>query len=114
VNASVADTDEEARRLALPQLQAMLTLRTGGDLKPQRLVEEAEKVELPTAHQDLMDAMAQRWVIGSPQAARERIDELAASYGVDEVMVHPVSGAYTGTDPDRSPAREETLRLLAG
>jgi len=114
VNVSVAETDEEARRLALPQLQAMLALRTGGDLKPQRLVEEAEKVELPTAHQDLMDAMAQRWVIGSPQAARERIDELAASYGVDEVMVHPVSGAYTGTDPDRSPAREETLRLLAG
>jgi luciferase family oxidoreductase group 1 len=114
VNVSVAATDEEARRLALPQLQAMLTLRTGGDLKPQRLVEEAEKVELPPAHLDLMDAMAQRWVIGAPEAARARIDELAATYGVDEVMVHPVGGAYTGTDPDRSPAREETLRLLAG
>jgi luciferase family oxidoreductase group 1 len=114
VNVSVAETDEEARRLALPQLQAMLTLRTGGDLKPQRLVEEAEKVELPPAHLDLMDAMAQRWVIGSPTSARARIEELAASYGVDEVMVHPVAGAYTGTDPDRSPGREETLRLLAG
>ncbi|MFC6340757.1 LLM class flavin-dependent oxidoreductase, partial [Nocardioides hankookensis] len=44
VNASVAATDEEAQRLALPQLQAMLSLRTGGELKPQRLVEEAEKV----------------------------------------------------------------------
>jgi hypothetical protein len=32
---------------------------------------------------------------------------------VDEVMVHPVAGAHVGTDPDRSPAREETLRLLA-
>ncbi|GAA4710130.1 LLM class flavin-dependent oxidoreductase [Nocardioides conyzicola] len=113
VNASVADTDEEARRLALPQLQAMLTLRTGGDLKPQRLVEEAEKVELPPAHLDLMDAMSQRWVIGSAETARARIAELAATYDVDEVMVHPVGGAYTGTDPDRSPAREETLRLLA-
>jgi luciferase family oxidoreductase group 1 len=114
VNVSVAETDEEARRLALPQLQAMLTLRTGGDLKPQRLVEEAEKVELPPAHLDLMDAMAQRWVIGSPATARARVEELAASYDVDEVMVHPVAGAFTGTDPDRSPAREETLRLLAG
>ena len=113
VNASVAETDEEARRLALPQLQAMLTLRTGGDLKPQRLVEEAEKVELPPAHIDLMEAMAQRWVIGSAESARARIAELAATYDVDEVMVHPVGGAYTGTDPDRSPAREETLRLLA-
>ena len=58
VNVAVAETDEEARRLALPQLQAMLTLRTGGDLEPQRLVEEAEKVELPPAHLDLVDAMA--------------------------------------------------------
>jgi luciferase family oxidoreductase group 1 len=114
VNASVAESDDEAYRLALPQLQAMLTLRTGGDLRPQRLVEEAEKVELPPAHQDLVDAMAQRWVIGSPDTARARIAELAATYDVDEVMVHPVGGAYTGSDPDRSPAREETLRLLAG
>ena len=60
-----------------------------------------------------MDAMAQRWVIGSPTTARARIAELAATYGVDEVMLHPVGGAFTGTDPDRSPAREETLRLLA-
>ncbi|KQW48757.1 luciferase [Nocardioides sp. Root1257] len=114
VNASVAPSEEEAHRLALPQLQAMLSLRTGGELKPQRLVEEAEKVELPPAHLDLMDAMAQRWVIGAPDSARARIDELAATYGVDEVMVHPVAGAYTGTEPGRSPAREETLRLLAG
>ncbi len=114
VNVSVADTDDEARRLALPQLQAMLALRTGGQLQPQRLVEEAEKVELPPAHLDLVDAMAQRWVIGSAATARARIEELATTYGVDEVMVHPVAGAFTGTDPDRSPAREETLRLLVG
>jgi luciferase family oxidoreductase group 1 len=114
VNVSVAETDEEARRLALPQLQAMLTLRTGGQLQPQRLVEEAEKVDLPPAHLDLVEAMAQRWVIGSAENARAQLEELAASYGVDEVMVHPVAGAFTGTDPDRSPAREETLRLLAG
>ncbi|MEP9363689.1 LLM class flavin-dependent oxidoreductase [Nocardioides sp. CN2-186] len=112
VNASVAGTDEEARRLALPQLQAMAALRTGGDLVPQRLVEEAEKLELPQAHLDLMDAMSQRWVIGSPERARARIEELATTYGVDEVMVHPVDGAFVGTEPGASPAREETLRLL--
>jgi hypothetical protein len=58
--------------------------------------------------------MAARWVIGGPERARARIMELAATYGVDEVMVHPVAGAYAGTEPGRSPAREETLRLLAG
>ena len=40
--------------------------------------------------------------------------ELAATYGVDEVMVHPVAAAHEGTEPAASPAREETLRLLAG
>jgi luciferase family oxidoreductase group 1 len=113
VNAVVAPTEEEAARLALPQLQAMLALRTGGELRPQRLVEEAEKVELPPAHLELMEQMAQRWVIAAPDRARARIAELAATYGVDEVMVHPVAGAWTGTEAGRSPAREETLRLLA-
>src|SRR5690242_5655993 len=42
VNAVVAPSQEEADRLALPQLQAMVALRTGGPLRPQRLVEEAE------------------------------------------------------------------------
>lgn len=114
VNAVVAETDEEARRLALPQLQAMLALRTGGELRALRLVEEAEKVELPQPHLDLMDAMARRWVIGAPDTARARIEELAATYGVDEVMVHPVAGAFAGTEPGRSPARERTLELLVG
>jgi luciferase family oxidoreductase group 1 len=114
VNVAVAETDEEARRLALPQLHAMVTLRTGGDLQPQRLVEEAEKVELPPAHLELMEAMSERWVIGAPDRARSRVAELATTYGVDEVMVHPVAGAFVGTEPGSAPAREETLRLLVG
>ena len=113
VNVVVAETEDEAARLALPQLQAMLALRTGQELRPQRLVEEAEKVELPPAHLDLVEKMAERWVIGAPDRARARVEELAATYGVDEVMVHPVAGAWTGTEPGASPAREETLRLLA-
>jgi alkanesulfonate monooxygenase SsuD/methylene tetrahydromethanopterin reductase-like flavin-dependent oxidoreductase (luciferase family) len=60
------------------------------------------------------DAMAQRWVIGSPDQAREQIDKLAAEHDVDEVMVHPVAGAALGTDVRTSPHREATLRLLAG
>ncbi len=92
----------------------MVALRTGQPLTPQPLVEEAEKVELPGPHRDLIEAMRTRWVIGTPDQARARIAELATTYAVDEVMLHPVSGAYTGTEPTVSPAREETLRLLAG
>lgn len=113
VNAAVAATHEEAERLALPQLLAMLALRTGQPLTPQRTVEEAEKGELPGSHVALLDAMRSRWVIGDAATARQRIVDLAATYGVDEVMVHPVAGAHDGTEPGRAPGREETLRLLA-
>ena len=114
VNAAVADTREAAERLALPQLLSMLALRTGQPLVAQRLVEDAEQVDLPGPHRDLVDAMRQRWIIDAPEAARSRVAELAARFGVDEVMVHPVAGATSGTKPASSPAREQTLRLLAG
>lgn len=114
VNAAVAETAEEARRLALPQAHAMVALRTGGRLGPQRLVEEAEAVELPPQHQALAETMLTRWVVDEPAAARARIEMLAREYGVDEVMVHPVASALTGTPVGSSPAREATLKLLAG
>jgi luciferase family oxidoreductase group 1 len=114
VNVVAAETTEEAERLALPNLLMMLALRTGSPLSPQLLVEEAEKVEIPDAHRPLLEAMRSRWVIGDGASARAQLAELAATYGVDEVMVHPVAAAHVGTDPDRGPAREETLRLLAG
>ena len=113
VNAVVAETEEEARRRALPNVQQMIALRTGAPLHPQRLVEQAEAVEMTPDQKAFGEAMARRWVVGSAEQARKEIEELATGFGVDEVMVHPVSGAVTGTDPAGSPAREETLRLLA-
>ena len=56
VNVSVAASQEEAERLALPQLQAMVALRTGGPLRPQRLVEEAEKDPVADAHRGMLEA----------------------------------------------------------
>ena len=65
------------------------------------------------ARGDLAGQMLERWVVGTPEAAAEQVRALASTVGVDEVMVHPVAGAVRGTPADRSPAREETLRLLA-
>ena len=116
VNASVADTAEEAQRQALPQLLQMLALRTGQPLVAQRTVEDAETIVdagLPEAHRGVVDAMRRRWVIGDAATARTELRSLAASYGVDEVMVNPVGGAFRGTDPRTSPARVRTLELLA-
>ena len=116
VNAAVAPTAEEAERLALPQLLQMVALRTGQPLTAQRLVEEAEKVVaegMPESHATLIDAMRRRWVIGDADGARAEIERLAMSYDVDEVMVHPVAGAVTGTEPSSAPGRVQTLELLA-
>jgi luciferase family oxidoreductase group 1 len=113
VNAVVAPSQEEADRLALPQLQAMVALRTGGPLRPQRLVEEAEADPVPDAHLPLVHAMRDRWVIGTPGSAADRLRAFAEQYDVDEVMVHPVAGSLRGTAVDASPAREATLELLS-
>ncbi|KRB76896.1 luciferase [Nocardioides sp. Root190] len=117
VNASVAESEEQAARLALPQLLQMLALRTGAPLVAQRTVEDAETIVdagLPEGHESLIEAMRTRWVIGNAAGARARIAELATTYGVDEVMVNPVGGALVGTAAATSPAREQTLELLAG
>ena len=113
VNAAVAETAEEARRRALPQAQAMIALRAGLPLGPQRLVGEAEAARVPE-QEHLVEAMLRRWVVDEPGAARRRVAELAEEFDVDEVMVHVVAGAEEGTPADATPAREETLRLLVG
>ncbi|WP_372734053.1 LLM class flavin-dependent oxidoreductase [Nocardioides sp.] len=112
VNAVVAPTAEQAQQLALPNLLMMLALRTGQPLAAQLLVEEAEGVDLPPAHRDLLAAMQRHWVIGTPEQAKARLVELAERFEVDEIMVHPVAGAHLGAQADRSPGREATLRLL--
>jgi len=113
VNAVAADTTELAQRQALPQLLAMLSLRTGGPLEPQASIEEAEAAVIAEAHRPLLESMKQRWVIGSADEAAAQVRELARVFDVDEVMVNPAGGALAGTAADRTPAKEDTVRLLA-
>jgi luciferase family oxidoreductase group 1 len=112
VNAVVAATQEEADRLALPNLRSMVALRTGQPLHAQELVEDVED-GLDLATGDLARQMLDRWVVGTPDSAAEQVRALATTFEVDEVMVHPVAGAPRGTPAGESPAREETLRLLS-
>ena len=114
VNVAVAATQAEAERLARPQLLAMVALRTGGELRAQLTVEEAEATVLPPAHEAVAEQLRRRWVIGTPDLAADRLRQLAQTFGVDEVMLHPVAGASASDPLDRSPGREETVRLLAG
>ncbi len=113
INAVVAATQEEADRLVLPNLLSMIALRTGGRLAAQVLVEEPENKAIAEQHRALANAMLSRWIVGPPEHAAKQLAEFAEVHDVDEVMVHPVAGAYAGTEVNRAPAREETLRLLS-
>jgi luciferase family oxidoreductase group 1 len=113
VNASVADTAEEAYDFALPQLQHMARLRTGQRLTALDTVEDAAVSELTPPQQEGVAHMAQKWVIDEPAAAASRIRELAGRFGVDEVMVSPAASARAADDPRTSPGRVRTLELLA-
>src|ERR671920_451605 len=93
LNVCVADTAEEAERLVRPHVLAMVALRTGGELRPQLTVEEAATVELGPELEQLGAAMRSRWVVGTPEQAAVEVEQLAATYEVDEVMVHPVAGS---------------------
>jgi alkanesulfonate monooxygenase SsuD/methylene tetrahydromethanopterin reductase-like flavin-dependent oxidoreductase (luciferase family) len=113
VNVVVAESQEEAERLVRPQLLAMVALRTGGELRAQLSVEEAEKTLLAESHQDLAAQMRAKWVVGTPDSAVADITALAATYAVDEVMINPVAGSSDLDPMNRVPARERTVELLA-
>ncbi len=113
VNVAVAETADEAERLIQPHVRSMISLRTGGPLGAQSSVEEAEASPIAGSHQALADEMRSRWVVGTPDSARRDLQGLADRFGVDEIMVHPIAGAYADEPLDRSTARENTLRLLA-
>ncbi|MEX3743474.1 LLM class flavin-dependent oxidoreductase, partial [Mycolicibacterium porcinum] len=113
VNASVAETTEEAMALLLPQLQMMGRLRTGQPLGALDLVEDAEATTLTPQAQAVVASGLRRAVVGSPTEAAEQVRALAEEFDVDEVMVNPVGSARRGADPATATARDTTLELLA-
>ncbi|OMC33563.1 luciferase [Mycobacterium sp. GA-1841] len=117
VNASVAETTEEAKALLLPQLQMMGRLRTGQPLGALDLVEDAEAAAqsgtLSPQAQAVVASGLRRAVVGSPAEAAAQVRALAEEFDVDEVMVNPVGSARRGADPASATARDTTLELLA-
>ncbi|MFJ9553137.1 LLM class flavin-dependent oxidoreductase [Nocardiopsis sp. NPDC101807] len=86
VNAFVADTDEEARRLFTTMQQAFLgTLRGArGRLRPP--VENLDTAWRP-GEKERLDHMLRYSFVGSPETVREKLELFVADTGVDELMV---------------------------
>jgi luciferase family oxidoreductase group 1 len=111
-NVVVADTADEAARLALPQLQHMARLRTGTPLTALDTVEGAEAAGITQAQLELVETTRARWFVGESAEVAERLAAFAERFGVDEVMISPSAAAYDADPIDRVPARERALELL--
>ncbi|WGD36680.1 LLM class flavin-dependent oxidoreductase [Lysinibacter sp. HNR] len=112
VNAAVAETAEQARHSALPQLLQFARLRLGRKLEAVPRADDISEAQLADEERVLIDKLLTSWVVDEPVAAWQRIASLSAEHGLDEVMISPSAGSLQADPPDRSPARERTLELL--
>ncbi|MEV7619734.1 LLM class flavin-dependent oxidoreductase [Microbacterium sp. NPDC089321] len=111
-NVVAAPTAEEANDRALPQMRAMARLRGNKPMRVLETVEEALGAAPDAAEQPLIEAMRQRWFIGTGDEVRASLAAFAAQHGVDEIMLSPVAGSYDGEPLDETPGRTQTLDLL--
>lgn len=112
VNAVIADTAEEARRLARPFQHMMARLHTGQPNAPIFTVEEAHTIT-PPMPEDALAALSQSWYVGTADQVADEIRTFADQFGVDEVMVQPIAASYDADPKDRDLHRERTVRDLA-
>lgn len=112
VNAVAAPTVEEAEARSLPQLRMFARLRTNRPLIALETVDEAQAAETdPLFAQFVSDARA-RWFVGTGESVAAEIRDFATRYGVDEVMLSPVAGAFDDEPRDTAPGRVQTLELI--
>jgi luciferase family oxidoreductase group 1 len=94
-----ADTDAEARRLAMPGALQFLQLRLGRPgLVP--TLAEAEAYPYSPEERAFVDERLAGQVIGSPETVRDGVHELVERTGVDELMV--TTNTHGGADRLRS------------
>lgn len=107
----VADTDAQARELALPEVWAMAqSRRTGffGALEPVASIAEQLRDERTSGKQrDRIEQGLDRVTAGSAQTVRRRLEQLAERSGADELLV---SGSTY--DRDALAASDATLAQL--
>ena len=102
VSAICAETDEEARRLAASQRMAITLLRRGQVIA----VPPVEKALAFLAEAGIGEgAGGRRAVVGTPDAVRAGLEEVAAEYGADEVLVVTITHDHG--------ARRRSYELLA-
>ncbi len=99
-----ANTDEEARRIA-SSARMMFTLFFRGQLIPIPTIEKAISFLEQQPKDDDPFRTRRRAIIGSPATVRRGIEEAAAEYQIDEVMIVTITYAHE--------ARRRSYELIA-
>ncbi|MFD0864667.1 LLM class flavin-dependent oxidoreductase [Tessaracoccus lubricantis] len=113
INVCVAQTADEAWELVEPHLYTMARFTTGGGLAPAPFVGDDVKQLLTDDLRSAARPIVDTWAVGDPEQVAHQLRSTAADFGVDEIMVHPVQGAYEDDPADRWPAKVRGLELLA-
>ncbi len=92
----------------------MASLRVPGPMarRPLFTVEEAQAAQLPLPR-DAFDAVTATWLVGTADDVADGARALAERFGVTEVMIQPVAGAYADDPLDRDLHREHTVAEVA-
>jgi luciferase family oxidoreductase group 1 len=88
-----AQTDEEAERLAAAIDLRRLHMALNVD-SPVPTDEEAARHRYTTEERRYVMGQRARAIIGSPQTCRARLEDMAARYEADEMMVLTITGTY--------------------
>ena len=86
VNVFAADTDEAAMKLRTSQQQSFYRLRTGAPGKLPPPVDDSSQV-VPAQYHPTLDAALRVTAAGSPQTVKRQLDDLAARYRPDEMIL---------------------------
>jgi luciferase family oxidoreductase group 1 len=115
-NAIAAPTAEEAEERALPQLRMMARLRQNKPLGALETVEQARAgaSDFDALGEQIMAGARAKWFIGTGESVSAELAAFASQWGVDEVMISPIAGAYDAESMDAAAGRVQTLELLAG
>jgi luciferase family oxidoreductase group 1 len=99
-----ADTDEEARHLALSHRVAMRALRAGRPI-PFPSPEKAERMLRADGEDPHSPPPGRRMIVGGPERVRDEVQQLARDYGAGEVIVVTITHDHA--------ARKRSYELLA-
>lgn len=86
LDATVADSDREARDLALPEAWAMARARQTGVFGPLEPVATIRHADWPEQVRRRVEAALDRAVAGSPGTVRRALERVAERTGADELM----------------------------